>query len=575
MPPGSRRAQAAPPPRPARPLAVLASAVGALWLAACSPSAQATVYYVDYGAGSDSASGKAPDKAWRHAPGDPLATDAPKAAQLAPGDTVRFKGGVVYRGSIVLKADGAEGAPITYAGDAWGDRPAVFDGSDPVVSVAPCPSAEACGQAANWNQLSLVEFTPPKTKMIKFFDGEGMLYESQFPRAKDPFFSDDIADYVEIPEGDYQRGQAGEIQSAKLAKALERGGGGAELSIWARGNRVTRRPITAIEGDVLRFAPNGLQLYDDRPGKAAVANAAGLIDAPGFYAVIAPGRAVAWLRPGGGGLVVGSGRGGFDIKGRSDVAIRGFLFQHYSAGKYGEGVQVTNSGTLARRVLIAKNVFRRSALYTGAGAIMIGKVDGAEISGNTFADIERGSGIRTNAKPVSNLRIVGNRFERLGQTGILVMSSTDVLVSKNVMTGLKGIHGNGISIYLENRRVTVSDNRILDSDRPMTFHGEDPVQPGDHDLVIQRNLFSATGPASSAPIISFGKVRGVTISDNVLVGRRFGMLLSPKDQRVTVSDNRTTAIEIKGERPADWVVKNNKPPSRAETHEAAAAPTSD
>lgn len=557
----------------------LAAVVAALLTAACAPQATASVYYVDYQSGSDAADGISPEKAWKHAPGDPQADGRPSSVRLKPGDTVRFKGGVAYRGTIALPADGAPGAPVTYAGDQWGQAPAVFDGGDPVTSAVPCPSAAACGGAANWNQLSLVTFEPPKTAMIKFFDSKAMLYEGQYPRAKDPFFSDDVEEYVETPLSEVDGMRQGRLRSPQLAKALSAGSEGAVLSIWTQGNWVVRRPIRAVTGDVIEFAPNDIKPYTDRPGRAAVVSAAGLVDQPGFYAVLAPGKAVIWPRALNGApdtrLAVGSGRKGFDLAGRSDVVIKGFVFEHFVAEKYGEGIQVSNAGGLSSRARIEGNTFRQSSLYTGDGAIMIGKVDGAQIVGNTFEDLERGSGIRTPGRPLTNLQIVGNTFRRLGQTGILAMGVKDLTVSKNTMSDLYGIHGNGISLYMDNRGSVVSENRITNSTRPMTFHGEKAAEaqnPGDHEMVIERNFF-ATPHKSAGAIISFGETRGVTIKDNVLIGPEVGLLLSPADERLVVTGNQTTGIRTKGAQPADWVLKDNGKVTAEQLKEARAAQT--
>lgn len=543
-------------------------------LTACSPPAHADVYYVDFASGSDSASGTEPGKAWKRAPGDPEATGAASKVGLRPGDTVRFRGGVSYRGIINLPSDGTVDAPITYAGDQWGSSPAVFDGAEPASSVTPCPSAEACGGAVNWTKLSLVSFTVPATQLIKLFDDSGMLFESQYPNAKEPFFSDNVLEYAETPVGNVADIESGRLKSPALASALAGGATGAQLTIWTYGNQVTRRTITAINGDLIEFPANGLKLYKNRPGRAAVVNAVGLINQPGLYAAISPGQAVAWLRdqsP----IRVGSGRRAIDIRGKSDVVIRGFVFERFVAGKYGEGVQIFNSGPQSTRAVIEHNTFRRSALFSGAGAIMIGKVDDARISENSFADLERGSGIRTNLKPVNRLHIVGNSFRRLGRTGILVMGSNDVVISKNVMEGLYGIHGNGISLYLDNRKVTVSDNRVINASRPLTFHGEDDhgKNPGDHQLLIERNVFSTSEPSAGA-ITSYGKARGVTIVDNILIGPKVGLLLSARDSRVVATGNRTSGVATKGQQPSDWIIKDNKGVSRAEAKAALPPPDS-
>jgi hypothetical protein len=111
-------------------LAVLiASFVAAGGFASGAASAPVS-YYVDFDAGSDDADGQSPATPWKHAPGDPNATARPHAVALQPGDKVIFKGGVAYRGSIIVPASGAPGAPIIYEGSGWGRAKAILTGLD-------------------------------------------------------------------------------------------------------------------------------------------------------------------------------------------------------------------------------------------------------------------------------------------------------------------------------------------------------------------------------------------------------------------------------------------------------------
>jgi hypothetical protein len=536
--------------------------------AGCSGPALSAIYYVDYEHGSDARVGTTPDAAWKHVPGDKAATGNAATTILRPGDTVRFRGGVAYRGSFTVSSSGAPGRPIVFAGDEWGTKPAIFEGADPAQTLEPCPSASACAGAKNWKDLTLVSYAPPPTGLIKFFDTNGALFESQYPAPKNPFFADDVTEYLPTPAAEATRIEQGEIHSRPLASSLEENYGDASLSIWTYGNQVTRRPISSISDDVVRFPPQGLRLYKDRPGRIAVVNAAALIADRGQYAVIAPGRAVAWLRAKDTYLQVGNGRRAIDLGGKSDVTIRGFIFQHYTSSKYGEGVQITNSGSVSERISIEKNTFQHSSLYSGAGAIMIGRVNHADIKENTFKYIERGSGIRTNLKPVTNLSITGNRFENIGKTGILVMGSHDVQITNNVLSDLYGIHGNGISVYMDNRNVHVVGNKVINASRPMTFHGEEPgSSPGDHNISIRDNMF-LTKSLGSGALISYGKMRGVLIENNVLIAPKNGLILSAKDQNVTVRNNATTGIATKGETPSGWTIDGNSSVSKKQLQSA-------
>ena len=91
----------------------------------------ANTYYVDFKDGVDSNDGRSQSTPWRHCPGDANAAFVPREKVLEPGDTVRFKGGVHYDGTIHLVFNGAANAPITYDGNTlanWGKGKAVIDG---------------------------------------------------------------------------------------------------------------------------------------------------------------------------------------------------------------------------------------------------------------------------------------------------------------------------------------------------------------------------------------------------------------------------------------------------------------
>jgi hypothetical protein len=94
-------------------------------------SAGGATYYVDFAAGVDSNLGRSPSAPWKHAPGDPDARGVPANTTLQPGDTLIFKGGVVYNGTIVLPWSGLPGLPVIYDGNSagsFGTGRAIIDG---------------------------------------------------------------------------------------------------------------------------------------------------------------------------------------------------------------------------------------------------------------------------------------------------------------------------------------------------------------------------------------------------------------------------------------------------------------
>jgi hypothetical protein len=82
-------------------------------------------YYVDYDSGQDSNAGTM-GSPWKHAPGDRNAAGVAASTALVPGDTLSFRGGVVYQGCIKARASGTPGLPITYGGMGWGPGRAIL-----------------------------------------------------------------------------------------------------------------------------------------------------------------------------------------------------------------------------------------------------------------------------------------------------------------------------------------------------------------------------------------------------------------------------------------------------------------
>ena len=177
--------------------------VGLLCLA-CAQASGAT-YCVDYAGGDDDNPGTSAAKAFKHCPGDQQAQGAAAGVKLQPGDVVKFKGGVVYRGQIDVKQSGAKGSPIIYDGNVKGDYGAgraVIDGSAPLTDLKQCRSAaEACGnplfehihhgvlpKGTQWNTAALCQ-------------GDDVLPISQDPNPADPVFQENPGDYVKTGPG--------------------------------------------------------------------------------------------------------------------------------------------------------------------------------------------------------------------------------------------------------------------------------------------------------------------------------------------------------------------------------------
>ncbi len=87
-----------------------------------SPSESPHAYYVDSSAGDDSNSGHSPSSAWR-------TIGRVNSIALAPGDTVYFRRGEIWRETLEPRNGGASGRPVTFTAYGSGREP-IIRGSD-------------------------------------------------------------------------------------------------------------------------------------------------------------------------------------------------------------------------------------------------------------------------------------------------------------------------------------------------------------------------------------------------------------------------------------------------------------
>ncbi|MCG2841765.1 right-handed parallel beta-helix repeat-containing protein [Sandaracinobacter sp. RS1-74] len=519
-----------------------------------------TTYYVDYAAGDNGNSGKSPDKPWKHAPGDSLATGAAASVSLKPGDTVRFKAGVAYRGSIALKHSGSEGNPIIYTGTGFGSGQAIWDGADEVSSSVPCPSQSACGGAANWSSLRLVTFAEPETEHRKLFDAQGALFEPQSPGQSDPFWGANIDQYAVIPVAKAAAMTEGRLEDAALAAAA-RNEPNARLLLWVYGNKVVERTIDSISGNTLYFDGKGLVPYTNRDSKAAIVGAVKSVNKPGLYAIIAPGKAIVYPRSAGASqYYVGKGRSAFNLRGQSNITVHGFQFVRGTAsrGTTREGVVVANYSGAVSNIRIESNRFQNFSMQNGYGMVMLNNVTNLVIRGNRLEDLEGASGFRLGSK-VFNLTVENNRLRKMGRTGIFLGGVTGGVVRSNILSEFLGVHGNAMSYYEANKSVDVTGNCVFNSSRPMTFHGDGSGGNTVNNIRFADNIFVTSADGTSA-VYSWGSgMRGVVLENNLALGRKAGFILNSGDKEVTATRNRTSRLLINGSKttPAGWLIQNN------------------
>lgn len=501
-------------------------------------------YYIDFDKGSDSAAGTSQNAPWRHAPGDPQAGGNPAKVSLIPGDTVLFRAGVNYRGSIAVKASGAPGRPITYSGQGWGTGRAIISGRDPIVaSPLPCSSLPQCAKLPNADRLVVFQSPSPVSVFDQVVLDGHILRLAQAPKLTDAFLFDDTSKYVEVRSGELSPlpdGKTWQLQNDFIKKSLG-DDGVADLLIMILGypNVITSGPASAYDqnsGSVL-FQPFRFKRNDKVTVVFALANHPRLISQPYEYATVERGMKVIIQLPSTGAKLEVSRRAqAFTVQDQKNIAIKGFEIEGFANGPAGVGGSALGINRVSN-ILFDGNDVHDLHNWTGGGAVQGEGITDFAITNNSFRDQPHGSGIRIGT--TTDARIVGNTFDKIGRTGVMVINSQRVLVDHNTLRHLYGSHGNGMSVYLGNLDVVVSNNLISDSTRAVTFHGANRPDPPPNNIVFRANLFKSDGPGGVALQSWGGNTNGVTVEKNILLvdNSVHAMRLSGRDRNVVVRQN--------------------------------------
>ena len=320
--------------------------------------ARAAEYSVDFDAGKDANSGTAPEQALKHSPGDPAAEGNAKLLKLQPGDTVIFKGGVVYRGQVSVNAGGAEGKPIVFDGNTagkFGQGRAIIDGSEVATGWKQCASADECGGNPNWKHIyytTVSKGVDPFT--VNLTQGNQSLGIAQDPKPEDPFFEDVVDKWRLVVAPEPKIEAPGEIIAGK---------GMAESK--------SRKYVLAFDGDLRTSA-----LLDPCVGssltlklkEAATATSVGIVvsqppyQTPKDVVLLADGKEVLKVA-----LEVKAGLQKFNLP--APVTFKEFTFKVITAQKEGSGytgVEIQAYDKDGRNVLLCPmaTVYRDDSYFT-------------------------------------------------------------------------------------------------------------------------------------------------------------------------------------------------------------------
>lgn len=449
--------------------------------------AAAATYYVDFESGSDSNAGTSTSSPWKHSPGDSNATGNANRS-LTGGDTVIFKGGVIYRGEVTIyRKNGSADNPITLKGDGWGTQKAVFDGSTPITSsFTRCQSASDCFGNPNYQNIYYTDL-PIGTYTFDtgFYEDDEFLWHSQDPNPADPMYYDRREDLRVIPLNDssIKYGRTYVTDPRYFTQSDASFWNGAYVIAWVVPNVMSIKKITSYDPGAATVYYNDLgnDTYLDRDSYYSVLNHPSMIDKEGEFSFDEiTGRFYVWPR---GNTIshsysVRTMTTGIYINSSKYVVVEGFVVR-----KYTFGIRAIDSGGggAPENVIIRNNEVKKLKSNNWYAVQVNG--NNIIVENNKINDCQRAVGILGGG---SNVVIKDNYVRRATRVGIWFMNALNSSISNNTVLECKGTHANGISVYSNSADITVSGNSVKDSNIAFTLEQSS-------NLNVYNNIFIGDG----------------------------------------------------------------------------------
>jgi len=521
----------------------------------------AAEYYIDFDGGTDANSGESAILPFRHSPGDPEAKEKAAEVKLQPGDRVIFKGGVIYRGSIILQQSGMKENPILYDGNTqgkFGAGRAVIDGSEPLTGWSKCGSLIEGGGNPNWNSIwrTQVPFEIPDPMAANLYEKESPLEVAEDPKPKYLYWPDPSLD-SEYYGFDVQKVTSTSIQDEK--HLLQR-----DARAWDGAFVLIRSTDYWVNFKVTGFDPaeNKISFQEDKgilggrknsrgEGYYALMNALVILNYAGQY-IVKNDNGKAWIylwplkqnrEPE--GITITRRRAGFNVNGQSFVHIEGFLIQKFVNPRGSGGGAVIDLERKSNGGLVIRNNFVtgcNKTLTSGkSGVIFLTGKKGSLVEKNQIYDNRDSVGIQIYQGSGHVLK--ENIIKRNGGVGILLWldSKNCQVIGNTVMDNtpdyLDAHSPVGILLYKGCSNILIKGNFVCNNgQRPLALY--DP----DSDITIACNVFRHKGPYV---IEGFGASKNVRIINNVAIcdnpkGRIFqvGFEVEKKNNIYVVNDSK-------------------------------------
>ncbi|MBP8975481.1 MAG: right-handed parallel beta-helix repeat-containing protein [Bacteroidetes bacterium] len=430
-------------------------------------------YYIDYAGGSDSSDGLSATTAWVHCPGDANAILNAKNASAGAGATFLFKGGVHYRGTIVMKFSGG-GVPVTYKGDGWGVEKAIIDGADILPTQwQACQSAADAGGNPNWHNIFYTAFSGTISPFNQLFENGERAFIAQTPNMSDPFWDDRIDEYFTVLNGNITRTSLRD--DIFLNQASSDYWNGAYIQMWIQPNVIGIKKVISFDPGSHTIFFDSLSseaVYGDRDQFYCMVNHLSALDRPGEYVIDEANQRLYYWPYGNIADCVFSASTrsyGLGINGCSNVCIEGLKVQGNTSD--GAAYAIWNNKTWdapAQNIIIRNCEITQTRTRDGRkGSISIDNADGVLIESNFIHNCQRNSGINAGAK---NVTIRNNIITKVGYKGIWSMGSENLRILNNTITECEGTHGNPVSVFTTTNSLT-ANNFLEATSEVFTFEG--------------------------------------------------------------------------------------------------------
>ncbi|MFW6146319.1 MAG: PKD domain-containing protein [Planctomycetota bacterium] len=492
-------------------------------VAAVLPAGGAT-YYVDFDGGSDADDGLSPATPFKHCPLDPNAGGAADATVIRGGDTVIFKGGVHYRGTIEVRANSVASTPIVFDGNTAGDfgeGRAIIDGSEPVTGWTRCQTAAEANGNPHYANIYWAYVPPPNsdTFLVNLCEGDRLLALAQDPNPSDPFYQDRIDTYVPIRDpiphdvGDYT-----EYADETYFTQPDGGwGDDAWVAIYARVNRVYRRRVVDYVADEHKivFEQLGQDQYPAGQGRFSMFNALRILDRPGEFTIkLTPEpngmhKIFVWPYEDTGDMTISTRNRGFDIFG-SGITVQGFIIQKQAHAPYPSAVRCSSG--VRNSIVVRDNLIRLIRLRNEpghrCGAVTMHDVSNARVDGNEF--LTNAGAHAVTFDDVDDSILSNNTIYKSGASAVVWYRCDRSAIVGNTLYDNRGMHANGLTVYAGCRDILVEGNHVSFGASPLA--AQDTIG-----LTVVNNVFDAYGSSNCISLWALHNMDDVLIAHNTLV----------------------------------------------------------